>query len=86
MEEPEEKGKGTGKPASRRAALGTGRDRTTQEFFRHGNDDNSGDNIFSTSGRPVMRGALARSHSAVAISPQQVFFIYLFIHTRMRPI
>jgi hypothetical protein len=76
MEEEEWEGKGRGRPNFKRAAPGAGQQQSTPDFFRHGNRsmhaDSIEDDIFSTPGRPVMRGALARSLSAAASSPQQV--------------
>jgi len=69
-------GKDKGRPNFKRAAAGTGQQQSTQEFFRRGNGCDNGmrddDNFFATTGKQSMRGALARSLSAAASSPQQV--------------
>jgi len=70
----------TGRPNFTRAATGAGRRvESTQEFFRrggrkgHSNGADDDDAFFTTPGKQAMRGALARSLSAVAASsPQQV--------------
>jgi len=54
--------------------------RAPQDFFWRGNgnrsmhctEDSGDDGVFATPGKPVMKGALARSLSAAASSPQQV--------------
>jgi len=69
--EEEWEGKDRGRPNFRRAAPGAGRQQSTQEFFRRGNDS-SRDDIFSEPNKQIMRGALAHSRSAAAGSPQQV--------------
>jgi hypothetical protein len=72
-EEEQWEGKGKGRPNFKRAAPGAGQEQSTQEFFRRGNhgarDD---DDVFATPSNPGLKGALARSLSAVASSPQQV--------------
>jgi len=69
-------GKDEGRPNFKCAAAGTGQQQSTQEFFRRGNGCDNGmrddDNFLATTGKPSIRGALARSLSAAASSPQQV--------------
>jgi hypothetical protein len=72
-------GKDRGRPNFRRAAPGAGQQQSTQEFFRRGNGGGTSggrahndDDVFATPRPSVMRGALARSLSAAASSPQQV--------------
>jgi hypothetical protein len=76
VEAVEEKRKGTGRPGSKRAAPSARQQQqSTQESFRSSNGSGSGlhggddDDIFATPGKPIMRGALARSHSAAVSSP-----------------
>jgi len=82
-EEEEEKekeweGKGRGRPNFKRAVPGAGRLQSTPEFFRHGYGtevnifDTPRERPVDTPGKTPMRGALARSLSAAARSPQQV--------------
>jgi len=59
-----EEDKETGRPNFVRAATGVGRmvEQSTQDFFQRGNGNgHSDDDIFATPGKPIMRGALARS-------------------------
>ena len=65
--EEEWEGKGHRRPNFKRATTGAGQQQSTQDFFRRG-----GDNIFDTSGKLVMGGALARSLTAAASSAQEV--------------
>jgi len=65
--EEEREGKGHRRPNFKRATTGGGQQQSTQDFFRRG-----GDNIFDTSGKPVMVGAVARSLTAAASSAQEV--------------
>jgi len=62
-------GKDNGRPNFKRAAPGAGREQSTQEFFRHGkgNTVRNEEDIFATSGKQIMRGALA--HSLTAATP-----------------
>ena len=74
-EEEQWEGKDNGRPNFKRAAPGAGKEQSTQEFFRRGNGNASrnDDDFFATPGKQTMRGARARSLSAVAPrSPQQV--------------
>jgi len=72
-------GKGTGRPELKRAAIGARTRQSSQDLFRRGNgnhsmhfSEDSDVDAFTTPGKPVMRGILARSLSAAASSPQQV--------------
>jgi len=72
--EEEWEGKGCGRPNFKRATTGARQQQSTQEFFRRGAQLSMGElNIFDLPGKTPMRGALARSVSAVAASssPQQ---------------
>jgi len=69
-------GKDKGRPNFKRAVAGAGQQQVTQDSFRCGNGCNNSmrddDNFFATTGKQSMRGALTRSLSAAASSPQQV--------------
>jgi hypothetical protein len=69
VEEEEWERKNRGRPNFRRAAPGAQRQQSTQEFFRRGNTYGHDDNIFSTPGTQVMRGALVHSLTAATSSP-----------------
>jgi len=72
--EAEWKGKGCGRPNFKCATTGTRQQQSTQESFRRGAQLNMGElNIFDSSGKTPMRGALACSLSAAAAcsSPQE---------------
>jgi len=72
--EEEWEGKGCGRTNFKRATTGARQQQSTQDFFRRGAQLSTGElNIFDLPGKTPMRGALARSLSAVAASssPQE---------------
>jgi hypothetical protein len=55
-----------GRPDFKRAAPGTEKRESTQEFFRHGKNKNRSDDIFDTPKKSVIEGAIASALAAAA--------------------